>query len=103
MIELDGKTQHLYRDDDRKLLDCMVEPHAQRTNGEQPMTEDPIVEEVHRIREAIAGRFNNDLQAIADDAKRRQAESARDTVALPPQRMASPAPDGGGGAERRAG
>lgn len=66
------------------------------------MTDDPIVEEVHRIREAIAGKFNNDLQAIADDARRRQCDSARDTVALPPQRVTTPAP-GGGGAGRKAG
>jgi hypothetical protein len=63
------------------------------------MTEDPIVEEVHRIREAIAGRFNNDLQAIADDAKRRQAASGQETVAAPPRTTA----ERDGGAERKAG
>lgn len=51
------------------------------------MTNDPIVEEIHRVREVIAERFNNDLQAIADDARRRQADSGRSTVSLLPRRV----------------
>lgn len=47
------------------------------------MTNDPVVEEIHRVREVIAERFNNDLQAIADDARRRQADSGR--AAIEPQ------------------
>jgi hypothetical protein len=49
------------------------------------MIQDPIVEEVHRIREAIAARFNNDLQAICDDARQRQLASGRPAVAYPPR------------------
>jgi hypothetical protein len=36
------------------------------------MVRDPIVEEVHRIREAYAARFNFDLDAIARDMMERQ-------------------------------
>ena len=34
------------------------------------MWTDPIVEELHRIREAHAARFNHDLQAIVGDLRR---------------------------------
>lgn len=40
------------------------------------MSEDPIVEEVRRVREEHAARFNYDLQAIFADLKR--SEEARD-------------------------
>lgn len=36
------------------------------------MWEDPIVEEVHRIREQLAAKFNFDIKAIFDDLRRRQ-------------------------------
>jgi hypothetical protein len=35
------------------------------------MQDDPIVEEVRRVREAYAARFNYDLEAIFQDLKRR--------------------------------
>lgn len=34
------------------------------------MWNDPIVEELHRIREAHAARFGHDLRAIAEDLKK---------------------------------
>jgi hypothetical protein len=40
------------------------------------MSEDPIVQEVRRIRQEHAARFGYDLQAIFDDLKR--TEEARD-------------------------
>ena len=49
------------------------------------MKSDPIVEEVHQTREAIAKRFGNDLRAICDDARRRQASGGRKPVRLPPR------------------
>jgi hypothetical protein len=52
------------------------------------MTPDPIVEEVHAIREAIAKRFNNDLGAVCEDARQRQARSSRAVVKLPPRKFA---------------
>jgi hypothetical protein len=50
------------------------------------MKPDPIVEEVHAIRDATASRFGNDLRAICDDARKRQsAATAQTTRRLPPR------------------
>jgi hypothetical protein len=46
---------------------------------------DPIVDEVRNARELLAARFNYDLRAIFDDAKKRQAEGGRKVVRLPPR------------------
>lgn len=50
------------------------------------MEPDPIVEEIHRVREAIAARFNNDLGALCEDArvKAEQAAKAGWAVYKPP-------------------
>ena len=53
---------------------------------EQAVT-DPIVEEVHKVRAAIARRFNNGLHAICQDAGKRQEASGRQALALPPRRV----------------
>lgn len=37
------------------------------------MWNDPIVDELHRVREAHAARFNNDLRAIVQDLKELEA------------------------------
>jgi hypothetical protein len=37
------------------------------------MWEDPIVEEVHRIREKLAAEYNFDVKAIFADLRKRQA------------------------------
>ena len=44
------------------------------------MWKDPIVEEVRKIREEHAARFNYDLDAIYNDLKRLQQESGREYV-----------------------
>ncbi len=44
--------------------------------------DDPIIEEIHRTGEAIARCFGNDLHAICDDARRRQAADGRKVVDL---------------------
>ena len=62
--------------------------YAVRADGREFMKPDPIVEEIHAIREAIGNRFNNDLMAICDDARKRQAQSPRRVVKLPPRRIA---------------
>jgi len=49
------------------------------------MARDPIVEEVRRIREAIAREHGNDIQAIVRALQRQEAESGRELVALPPK------------------
>ena len=67
------------------------------------MTEDPIIEEIHRTRDAIAGKFNNDLQAIADDARRRQEESAGQTAPKSSHQVPATTQSSGKATARRAG
>jgi hypothetical protein len=47
---------------------------------------DPIVEEVRRVREAHAARFNYDLDAIVRDLREQQKNSGRTYITLPPRR-----------------
>ena len=51
------------------------------------MWEDPIVEEVRKIREAHAARFGYDLKAIYDDLKEAEKRSGRKIVSFPPKRL----------------
>lgn len=51
------------------------------------MTNDPIIEELHRIREEYAASFNYDLNAIVADLKAKQAKSERKVVRLEPKRI----------------
>jgi hypothetical protein len=46
------------------------------------MWTDEIVEEIHRIREEYAKFFNDDLDAIFEDLRKKQAESGREVVNL---------------------
>lgn len=65
---------------------------------------DPIVEEVRRVRDAHAARFNYDLDALFRDIKEREKKSGHKFIsgvsrpalpnpALPPTRVAAPAPE----------
>jgi hypothetical protein len=45
------------------------------------MSDDPVVQEVRRIRDEYAAQFNYDLQAIFADLKR--SEAARDRAQAP--------------------
>ena len=54
------------------------------------MTQDNVVAEVRRAREEIAKRFNYDLRAIFEDAKKRQALSGRKVVSFPPRPAGNP-------------
>ena len=49
------------------------------------MTPDPIVDEIHRIRDAHAAKFNFDLRAIFLDLQERQSHSGREYVSFDPQ------------------
>ncbi len=49
------------------------------------MSFDPIVTEIQQIREAIAARFNYDIRAIGEDARRRDASGDRKVIRLPPR------------------
>lgn len=51
------------------------------------MWKDPIVEEIRRIREEYAKRFNYNLDAIVRDIIEKQQKSGRKLVSLPPKRV----------------
>ena len=59
--------------------------------------EDPIVEEVRKLREEHAARFNYDVDAIFDDLKGLERERGLTVVSLEPKRV----PKVGGNGERR--
>ena len=48
---------------------------------------DPIVDEVRRIRDAHAARFNYDLDAIFRDIKEQEKKSGRKFVSFPPRKV----------------
>jgi hypothetical protein len=50
------------------------------------MWDDPIVKETRRLREEYASRFNHDPDAIFEDILRRQENSKRKCVSLPPRK-----------------
>lgn len=56
---------------------------------------DPIVDEVWRIKDELAARFNYDLKAIYEHLKQREREreekTGRKFVSYPPRRIESPA------------
>jgi len=49
------------------------------------MWEDPIVAEIHRIREQIAARHNYDLHAICQAMREQEKTGGREVVTLPPR------------------
>jgi len=49
------------------------------------MRNDPIVEEVQRVRQAYAKRFDYDLQAIVADIRQREQQHPERLVSLPPK------------------
>ncbi len=53
------------------------------------MWQDPIVEEIHRIREKHAKKFNYDLHAICEDIRKKQAQSGHKVVSRPPRKLAN--------------
>ncbi|MGA2067424.1 MAG: hypothetical protein ABSG86_20810 [Thermoguttaceae bacterium] len=53
--------------------------------SQKPMFEDPIVEEIRRIRHAHAAQFNFDIRAIVEDLRRSQRESGLTYVNFPPR------------------
>jgi hypothetical protein len=49
------------------------------------MAQDPIVQEIHKVREAYAMRFGNDLRAICNDAQKKQGRDGRKVVRAAPR------------------
>jgi hypothetical protein len=47
------------------------------------MWRDPIVEEIHQIREEYARQFDFDINAICKDIQAKQRESGRKLVSFP--------------------
>jgi hypothetical protein len=62
--------------------------HARGTLGREAMN-DPIVDEVRRIRDAHAARFNYDLGAIFRDLKEQERKSGRKFVSFGPRKIDS--------------
>lgn len=46
------------------------------------MTPDPIIEELHQIRERLAAKFNYDVYAIVADAQEQQAKEDHPVVSF---------------------
>lgn len=44
---------------------------------------DPVIDEVRKIREAYAEKFNYDIKAICRDLKRKQAKHADKVISKP--------------------
>ncbi len=57
------------------------------------MLEDPIIEELHKIRAEIAAESNYDMHAIVVALRQRQKAENRIVVTLPPKRVSVPDAD----------
>ena len=51
------------------------------------MPTDPIVDEIRRIRDTLAAKFNYDVTAIVRDARARQKSTKRKVVSLKPRKI----------------
>jgi hypothetical protein len=51
------------------------------------MWQDPIVEEIHKIREALAAKFRYDVQALGKFFQTQQAAEHRVVVTRAPRRL----------------
>ena len=48
---------------------------------------DPIVEEIRKIRDVHAARFQFDLHAICEDLRKKEKTGGHTIVSLPPKRI----------------
>ncbi|MFO1429167.1 MAG: hypothetical protein U1F76_03350 [Candidatus Competibacteraceae bacterium] len=55
------------------------------------MIEDPIVKEIHKIRQEYAAKFGFDVAAICADYREREKKSKLKLVSCPPKRIAESA------------
>ncbi|MBL8191410.1 MAG: hypothetical protein JNK38_25560 [Acidobacteria bacterium] len=56
------------------------------------MTNDPILEELHQIREQLAAKFNYDVFAIVADIQAQEKKEDRPLVTLNPHRIETEEP-----------
>ncbi len=54
------------------------------------MWKDEIVEEVRKVRDEYAAKFDYDLDAIYEDIKKQEKQSGRKIVSLPPKKVEMP-------------
>jgi hypothetical protein len=54
------------------------------------MWKDEIVEEVRKVRDEYAAKFNYDLEAIYKDIKKQEKQTERKVVSLPPRKVELP-------------
>ena len=55
-------------------------------DGGVTMWNDPLVEEIRKVRNAHAKKYDYDLRAIAADLKDQQHASKRKTISFPPKK-----------------
>lgn len=55
------------------------------------MRKDPIVEEIHAVRRALAKEHHNDISEIIAHLRKRSRDAGRKTVTLRPKRAVKPA------------
>ncbi len=53
------------------------------------MWTDPIVDQTRKLRESYASEHSHDIDAIFQDVLKRQSESTRKLVSLPPRKPTS--------------
>jgi len=56
------------------------------------MWQDPIVEEIHKVREALAAQFQYDVQALGKYFQAQQQAEHREVVTRAPRRVPGAAP-----------
>lgn len=65
--------------------------HAGRTARKlKNMWKDEIVEEIRKVRDEYAAKFNYDLDAIYEDIKKQEEQTERKVISLPPKRVELP-------------
>ncbi|MFM8332491.1 MAG: hypothetical protein ACKN9T_12445 [Candidatus Methylumidiphilus sp.] len=50
------------------------------------MWQDPIIEQIHRIRDEYAQKFDYDLHAICEDLRKKQLDSGVKAISRPPHK-----------------
>jgi hypothetical protein len=54
------------------------------------MRNDPVVDEIRKVRQQHADKFRGDLHAICEDLRQQERESGGRFISLPPRRVEKP-------------